>query len=449
MLRFIQIINLRRSQTPVDEYFELTRTSRREESLRGEVERLRNSFSFQFGNLLVKAIERPITLPLLPLHVLVFLFKRARKKDILPKPVTKITRNCVIGYSTESPRGIHFDRMEVILRELRKTGIQTVHVTNDREIREYENVNSHALYSIPPRKHFPDMIPRTWNRKIEKLFSGILDTFHPRTMIFDGDYPFRGLLNAISLRPEMNRFWIRESLLSFKISSLPIDSFDSFDATIHPTINRRDDPDTIIGKSGTIFCNPIISDIHGQKSLIQLRKRIVQSHEKVVLVQLSKNVENIDHIFDQLTSLSEVQILCLNTAVPKKYADHLNVTTYHDISTSDAIQIADVCFISPDFFNIYSCFYNQKPTMCIVESEKNLDSITREFGLPNLPIVLIQNNHDSMYISDGIERLFDNQFQEQLIQRMSDLNIQSGTKELCKYLHSLHESNQVQVDLSD
>ena len=87
--------------------------------------------------------------------------------------------------------------------------------------------------------------------------------------------------------------------------------------------------------------------------------------------------------------------------------------------------------------------------MCIVESEKNLDSITREFGLPNLPIVLIQNNHDSMYISDGIERLFDNQFQEQLIQRMSDLNIQSGTKELCKYLHSLHESNQVQVDLSD
>lgn len=427
----------------MDEYLELTRVSRREETLRSEVERLRNSFSFQFGNLFVQAIERPITLPMLPFNVLVFLFKRVRKRNILPKPVKKITRNCIIGYSAESPRGIHFDRMEVILSELRKSGIQTVHVTNDREIRGYRDIHSHALYSIPARNHFPDMIPRTWNRKVEQILSGILDTFHPRTMIFDGDYPFRGMLNAISLRPEMNRFWIRESLLSFKISSLPIDAFDSFDATIHPSMSRRDDPDTIIGNSGTIFCNPIFSDPHGQKKLTHLRKRIVQSHKKVIFVQLSKFVENIDQIFEQLTSLHDAQILCLNTAVPKKFAHHLNVTTYHDISTSDAIQIADICLISPDFFNIYSCFSNKKPTMCIVDSEKSVDSITREFGLPNLPIVLIQNGRDLRYISDGIERLHNSQFREQLIQRMSELNIQSGTKELCKYLCSLHESNQV------
>lgn len=81
--------------------------------------------------------------------------------------------------------------------------------------------------------------------------------------------------------------------------------------------------------------------------------------------------------------------------------------------------------------------------MCIVDSEKSVDSITREFGLPNLPIVLIQNGRDLRYISDGIERLHNSQFREQLIQRMSELNIQSGTKELCKYLCSLHESNQV------
>ena len=85
--------------------------------------------------------------------------------------------------------------MEIILEELRKFGIQTIHVTNDREIRSYEELESHSLYSIPSRLHFNDMIPRTWNQKIERIFSGILDTFHPRTMIFDGDYPFRGVLN--------------------------------------------------------------------------------------------------------------------------------------------------------------------------------------------------------------------------------------------------------------
>ena len=433
----------------VDEYLELTRVSRREETLNAEVSRIRNSFSFQFGNIFVKAIERPLTLPLLPFNLLIFLYRNIRKKKNTTKPITKITRNCIVGYSAESPRGVHYDRMETILKELRKAGIQTVHVTNDREIRDYEYIESHALYSIPSRKHFPDMIPRTWNRKLEHIFAGILDTFHPRTVIFDGDYPFRGLLNAISLRSEMNRFWIRESLLSFKISSLPIDAFETFDATIHPIMNRRDDPDSIIGKSGTIFCNPILDVSHDEKALARLRTKVIQSQKKVIFVQLSKSTQNIDSIFEQLISSKNAQILCSSTAVPKKYRNHKKITTYHDISTSNAIQIADLCFISPDFFNIYSCFSNRKPTMCLVDSKQNLDIISREFGSSKLPVVLIDGEQDSAYISDGIERLSDGQFQEQLIQRMSEMNIQSGTKELCNYLRSLHESNQIQVDLDD
>ena len=433
----------------MDEYLELTRVSRREERLRFEVERLRGSFSFQFGNIFVQAIERPITLPILPFKILYFLFKAVRKNEIDNQPITKVTRDCIVGYSAESPRGIHFDRMEAVLYELRKAGIQTVHVTNDREFRVYGNVESHALYSIPSRNNFDDMIPRTWNRKIEQIFSGILDTFHPRTMIFDGDYPFRGMLNAISLRPEMNRFWIRESLLNFKISSLPVDAFDAFDAIIHPSLSRRDDPDTIIGESGTLFCNPILGHTHEEKELTQMRNKRMLGKKQIVFVQLTKMTDNVDMIFDRLVSQSDVQILCSNTTVPKKYVNYENITTYHDLSTSDAIQIADLCFISPDFFNIYSCFSSKKPTLCIVESKQNLDSIFREFGSNKLPMLLLESEQDSIYLSDGINRLFDKQFQEQLIQRMSELNIKDGTVELCKYIHSLHESNQVQVNSSD
>ena len=427
----------------MDEYLELTRVSRREEDLREEVNRLRNSFSFQFGNVFVRAIERPITIPLLPFSVVHFMYKRAFKDKNSTRKKTEITRNCIIGYSAESPRGIHFERMEIILEELRKFGIQTIHVTNDSEIRSYEKLESHSLYSIPSRLHFNDMIPRTWNRKIERIFSGILDTFHPRTMIFDGDYPFRGVLNSISLRPEMNRFWIRESLLNFKITSLPIDAFDTFDAVIHPSFERRDDPDTIIGDSGTVFCNPVIGNKKKEKSLLQLRNKLNLEGKQVVFVQLSKRLNNLESIFSRLLSEENVQLLCLKSSTPKKYIRHENVTTYNDISTGEAIQVADVCFISPDFFNIYSCFHNQKPTMCIVESKTNLDSIYREFGTQNLPIVLIENEKDGMYISNSIERLLNEQLQEQLIQRMSKIDLEDGTPELCQYIRSLHDSNQV------
>lgn len=433
----------------MDEYLEITRTSKREETLKNEVLRLRNSFSFQFGNMFVQAIERPILLPLLPFNIIAFLYKRifSRKKDLeLP---ANITRNCILGYSAESYRNIHFDRMERILAELRTYGIQTVHVTNDRGIKMLDNTKLHSLYFIPSRIEFDDMIPRTWNRKIEQIVSGILDTFHPRTMIFDGDYPFRGILNAISLRPEMNRFWVRESMLNFKISSLPIDGFDVFDAIIHPTLTRRDDPDSIIGGSGTIFCNPIIGQVNSKQSITEIRERISLEGKQLIFAQVSKNINNRNEMFERLLAQKGVHVLCFSTSIPKQYKHHLNVTIIDHLSTHEAIQASDVCVISPDFFNIYSVFSLKKPALCVAESKLHLDSIRREFATQTLPIVLIGDEYDGDFIEDGIERLMHPELQQQLIERMERMELADGTSELCDYINKLHETNQLSTGSSD
>lgn len=433
----------------MDEYLEITRTSKREETLRQEVHRLRNSFSFQFGNIFVQAIERPILLFLLPFNIIAFLYKRIfnRKKD--QDPSTNITRNCILGYSAESHRNIHFDRMERILAELRTYGIQTVHVTNDKGIRMPNNTKLHSIYFIPSRVDFDDMIPRTWNRKIEQIVSGILDTFHPRTMIFDGDYPFRGILNAISLRPEMNRFWVRESMLNFKISSLPIDGFDIFDAIIHPTLTRRDDPDSIIGGSGTIFCNPIIGQVNSKQCITEIRERVGLKGKQLIFSQISNSIINRNEVFERLLAQKGAHVLCFSTSIPKQYKHHLNVTIIDHLSTHEAIQASDVCVISPDFFNIYSVFSLRKPTLCVAESKLHLDSIQREFATQTLPIVLIGDENDGNFIGDGIERLMHPELQQQLIERMEGMMLADGTSELCDYINKLHETNQLSTGSSD
>ena len=433
----------------MDEYLEITRTSKREETLRQEVHRLRNSFSFQFGNIFVQAIERPILLFLLPFNIIAFLYKRIfnRKKDQYPS--TNITRNCILGYSVESHRNIHFDRMERILAELRTYGIQTVHVTNDKGIRMPNNTKLHSIYFIPSRVEFDDMIPRTWNRKIEQIVSGILDTFHPRTMIFDGDYPFRGILNAISLRPEMNRFWVRESMLNFKISSLPIDGFDIFDAIIHPTLTRRDDPDSIIGGSGTIFCNPIIGQVNSKQCITEIRERVGLKGKQLIFSQISNSIINRNEVFERLLAQKGAHVLCFSTSIPKQYKHHLNVTIIDHLSTHEAIQASDVCVISPDFFNIYSVFSLRKPTLCVAESKLHLDSIQREFATQTLPIVLIGDENDGNFIGDGIERLMHPELQQQLIERMEGMMLADGTSELCDYINKLHETNQLSTGSSD
>ena len=428
----------------VDEYLELTRTSRREEALAAEVERLRNTVSFKFGNIFVQAVQRPILLPLLPFRIVKYLFQDRSRINKQNAPKIPLTRNCVVGYSSSSPRGIHFERMEIILDQLRQHKIETIHITNDREIRSFKGVTGHSLYSIPPRTDFTNMIPRTWNKQIERILSGILDTFHPRTIIFDGDYPFRGVLSAISLRPEMNRFWIRESMLNFKISSLPIDSFDAFDATIHPSLVRRDDPDSIIGKSGTIFCNPIIGSQPQDKIKSILYKKLNPNNYTLLFVQINRNITNQETIYQELLSKKNVLLLCLGNSVPKQFIHNERIIISNTLTTKEAISIADVCFISPDLFNIYSCFEAKKPTMCITESKKHLDSIYREFGSKKLPFILIDDQKDEDFISDALSRILDVELQHQLIERMDEIEILDGTSELCEYIKKLHDSNKIQ-----
>ena len=433
----------------MDEYLEITRASKREEFLQTELTRIRDSFSFRFGNLFVQALERPITIPLLPFKITSFFLGTVFKRKKPAEAPQKITRNCIVGYSSESSQGIHFERIERILAEFRTYGIQTVHITNDREIRMFQKTKYHSLYSIPPRSEFNDMIPRTWNRKVEQIISGILDTFHPRTMIFDGDYPFRGVLNALSLRPEMNRFWVRESLLNFKISSLPVDGFDTFDAIIHPSLSRRDDPDAIIGSSGTIFCNPIVGSTNSNRIVERLRKKTCPQMEQLIFAQISRHIRNREQIFEKILAMENIKILCLSSSIPKQFLNHQNVVISNHLTTNEAIQISDACFISPNFYNLYSCFNSQKPTLCITESKGHIDSIYREFGTKKLPIILIDDENDLPHISNAIERLLTEELQRQLIGRMEELVFADGTPELCNYLNQLHQINQVITDSND
>jgi len=429
----------------VDKYLETTRISREEKELRSEIIRMRDSFSFRFGNLFVRAIERPILLLILPITITIFFLKIIFKKKDIQKNSQEHTRDCVIGYSAESSRGLHFERMERILYELRQHGIQTVHVTNDREIRIFDNNNSGILYSIPARGQIKEMNPRTWNKKCERILSGILDTYHPRSFLFDGDYPFRGALNAITIRPEMNRFWLRESPLNFKIPSLPIDGFDIFDAIIHPSISRRDDPDSIIGKSGTIFCGPIVGKHPNNNKIEDLKRKYNINGKKVIFVQISKSIDEYELIFQQLLLNKKIVLLYLSSSVPKQFKHHKQIIYSPTLTTNEAISISDACLISPDFHNIHSCFLMNKPTICIVESKNHLEAIYREFGTRNLPLILIESLTDDDFISISLERILNEELQMQLIERMKEITIKDGTIELCILIRELHSTNLTQV----
>lgn len=219
------------------------RRIRKISSLKRENRRLRNSFAFQLGLHLTDAVRKPWRLILLPLSfpilcVRLGLTRLGRAKastsglktdhDIQPR------KNAIVLFPTNGVGFGHFTRMYSVARELRKqdpemeiiffTTMPTLHIPY---------VDNYATYHLAGRYKHKDMNSSTWNMLVEEMLTLVLETHHPKYFIFDGAFPYRGMLNSIYGREEITRIWMRRGMFR-KGSSIPVDSIEYFDLIVHP-----------------------------------------------------------------------------------------------------------------------------------------------------------------------------------------------------------------------
>ena len=102
------------------------------------------------------------------------------------------------------------------------------------------------------------MEANTWNSITEEMLSNIFAIHRPTAFVFDGSYPYRGMLIAIIRSDDILRIWVRRGSLKKNSSSVPTDSLDIFDSLIHP----GDSVDTNINENkisdATIYCDPVV-----------------------------------------------------------------------------------------------------------------------------------------------------------------------------------------------
>ena len=102
------------------------------------------------------------------------------------------------------------------------------------------------------------MEANTWNSITEEMLSNIFAIHRPKAFVFDGSYPYRGMLSTIIRRDDILRIWVRRGILKKNSTSVPTDSLDIFDYLIHP----GDSVDTNINENkvsdATIYCDPVV-----------------------------------------------------------------------------------------------------------------------------------------------------------------------------------------------
>lgn len=423
----------------MDEYGKHRTLSKKEELLQTELDRIRNSATFRFGNLFVRALEQPWRIFLLPFTIPLLLFTiiiRGEKNPLVEQK--KTGRDCIVFFSSKSSRCLHFDRCEAIIQELSSVNTQIIHITTESRGVYVRNGRTHN-YFFPERSDLPNMSPKDWNYKCESFLDTIFDIFTPMTFIFDGDYPFRGVINSMDKREYMNRFWIRESASNHKISSLPLDSFGKFDAIIHPSFAKPLDSDTNVGGVGSLFCNPIISKVSDEKQREIFRIKHVPENGKLIFFDVGRLSPLSQKIATDLLDQDDVYLLIRPNITIRALVDHPKSIVSHGLNYTDSMHLCDSVVLFPDHFCIHTAFFLKKPILSIIKEELVMNFLKDEMGADTLPLLYINSDEDEEdAIAATIERFTSKEVQLQLIERMEQFNIQSGASQLAELLIEYH-----------
>lgn len=217
----------------------------KENKYRRENRRLRNSLSFRTGTLLINSFKRPWMLLLLP-FTLMFLGwqygnERLGRRSV-PYPdspsdggeTKEPLRDCIVLFPTNGVGFGHFTRMYALAKRLRKQSPNTeiVFFTTMPTLQILYN-EGFSTYHLAGRKRHREMTASEWNAMVEENLSLVLNQHKPKMFIFDGAFPYRGMLNAIRSRDRIEKVWVRRGMFR-KGSNIPVDSIEHFTSIVRP-----------------------------------------------------------------------------------------------------------------------------------------------------------------------------------------------------------------------
>ena len=190
-------------------------SSLRERVLAEELTRIRSTYSFQLGLLITESfVRKPWKILLFPFSFLAlnmrFVRSRRQEKQANAEVTPGLDSNCTFLISTSEEGIASAERIAELAHRLSSTGKKTVVMSTLDRITDMLPKTSIVFPISDPKKQEKELRSQ-WNAQCENLVSTILDTHRPSQVVFDGPYPYRGILNVMKYYAFTEWIWLRPS----------------------------------------------------------------------------------------------------------------------------------------------------------------------------------------------------------------------------------------------
>ncbi|MGB1633101.1 MAG: hypothetical protein ACPHEN_06910 [Candidatus Poseidoniaceae archaeon] len=142
--------------------------------------------------------------------------------------------NCVVMFPTNGVGFGHFTRMLALAKRMKEkdSSLEIVFFTTMPTLHLLKPFGIPAHHISGP-KYFKGVDSNEWNALLEEELTLCFETHKPSMFIFDGAFPYRGMLRAIQGRNAMKKLWMRRGMFR-KGAKIPVDSVQHFDTIIRP-----------------------------------------------------------------------------------------------------------------------------------------------------------------------------------------------------------------------
>ncbi len=294
--------------------------------LRRELHRLRASPSHRLGAHITTAIRKPwrapfliLSLPFMMLMIgleLVGLKTQPKALQTNDAGREKSKGNCVVMFPTNGVGFGHFTRMLAIAKRMKQQdpSLEVIFFTTMPTLHLLKPYGIPAHYISGP-KYFKGFESGDWNALLEEELTLCLETHNPSMFIFDGAFPYRGMLRAIQGRDGLKKIWMRRGMFK-KGAKIPVDSIQHFDSIIRPGDAISESTEEIAHGLEVLTSPPIVLlDKSELLSREQARYRLgIPLDSRAIYVQLGaghiNDIESeIRYTIESLTKHSDVYVI--------------------------------------------------------------------------------------------------------------------------------------------